>query len=231
MRRLLQHAIAAVGIAALATGVVASGLSETSATEAASGVAASPTVVVSGETSAAAAERDRFERGTRSVTRPELSTLQTALSKRSKALDSQTRASQLQHAALQKRLAAAAAARKKADAERARRIQALGYRPGTTNPRDIARQIMDSKYGWGASEYRCYDKLIISESGWQVDATNPSSGAYGIPQSLPGNKMASAGSDWRTNPATQIIWGLRYVKERYNTPCSAWSFKQGHNWY
>jgi hypothetical protein len=66
---------------------------------------------------------------------------------------------------------------------------------------------------------------------WKVNATNRSSGAYGIPQALPGSKMASAGSDWRTNPATQIIWGVNYMKGRYGSPCRAWTFKHAHGWY
>ena len=115
--------------------------------------------------------------------------------------------------------------------KREARIRRLGYEPGTSEPREIARQIMKNKFDWGAAEFRCFDKLIKSESQWQVDATNPSSGAYGIPQSLPGSKMASVADDWRTNPATQIIWGLGYVEDRYGSPCSAWGFKQGHNWY
>jgi hypothetical protein len=69
------------------------------------------------------------------------------------------------------------------------------------------------------------------ESGWNTQADNPSSGAYGIPQALPGSKMASAGSDWQTNPATQIKWGLGYIKQTYGTPSAAWTFWQSHNWY
>ncbi len=69
------------------------------------------------------------------------------------------------------------------------------------------------------------------ESSWNVTATNASSGAYGLVQSLPGSKMASAGSDWRTNPATQIKWGLDYMNSRYGSPCGAWSFWQSHHWY
>jgi len=111
-------------------------------------------------------------------------------------------------------------------------VERDGYDPDTaTTPREIGQQIAANKYGWTGSQWTCYDLLIKSESNWVVTATNPSSGAYGIPQSLPGSKMATEGADWRTNPATQIRWGLRYVKEVYGTPCGAWSFKQGHNWY
>ena len=74
-------------------------------------------------------------------------------------------------------------------------------------------------------------RLWQKESNWRYTARNPSSGAYGIPQSLPGSKMASAGADWQTNPATQIKWGLGYIAARYGTPCSAWAHSQQVNWY
>ncbi len=85
--------------------------------------------------------------------------------------------------------------------------------------------------GFKLDQFPCLDKLWKKESGWNYKATNPSSGAYGIPQSLPGKKMASAGSDWKNNPATQIKWGLGYIEGRYNTPCSAWSHSQSVGWY
>lgn len=111
------------------------------------------------------------------------------------------------------------------------RVQELGYEPATTDPREIARQIMVNKYSWGAEQFTCYNNIIMRESKWIVSADNPHSSAYGIPQALPGKKMASFGADWRTNPATQIRWGLDYVHDRYGTPCGAWSFKRGHGWY
>ena len=112
------------------------------------------------------------------------------------------------------------------------KIAALGYDPKTaTTPREIARQMMANKYGWGEDQFSCYDSIIMRESRWNPYADNPTSSAYGIPQALPGRKMASAGADWRTNPATQIRWGLGYVKQRYGTPCSAWGFKRSHGWY
>ncbi|GAA4375151.1 hypothetical protein GCM10023152_18820 [Agromyces bauzanensis] len=86
-------------------------------------------------------------------------------------------------------------------------------------------------YGWGSDQFRCLDLLWTRESGWRADAYNASSGAYGIPQSLPGSKMASAGADWRTNAATQIDWGLSYIAARYGTPCSAWAHSEVVNWY
>ncbi len=90
---------------------------------------------------------------------------------------------------------------------------------------------MVNKYSWGEDQFSCYDNIIMRESRWIVSADNPHSSAYGIPQALPGKKMASFGADWRTNPATQIRWGLDYVHDRYGTPCGAWSFKRGHGWY
>jgi hypothetical protein len=98
------------------------------------------------------------------------------------------------------------------------------------DPRAIAESML-SDYGWDSSEMSCLDELWVSESGWDVYATNPTSGAYGIPQALPAGKMATAGSDWRTNPSTQIEWGLGYIESSYGTPCSAWDFKQGNGWY
>ncbi|MET9778659.1 transglycosylase SLT domain-containing protein [Streptomyces sp. NPDC006367] len=82
-----------------------------------------------------------------------------------------------------------------------------------------------------SAEYRCFSEIVDHESDWNVNATNASSGAYGLVQALPGSKMASAGSDWRTNPATQIEWGLDYMKDRYGSACDAWNFWQSNGWY
>lgn len=99
-----------------------------------------------------------------------------------------------------------------------------------TDPKSLARSLMAS-YGMSSAEFSCLDRLWSSESGWRVDAANPTSSAYGIPQALPGSKMASAGADWRTNAETQIKWGLGYIQNRYGSACSAWSFKSGNGWY
>jgi hypothetical protein len=99
-----------------------------------------------------------------------------------------------------------------------------------TDPRDIAMAMLGD-YGWSSDQFSCLDSLWVSESNWNIYATNSSSGAYGIPQSLPAEKMASVGADWRTNPATQIEWGLDYIQSSYGSPCNAWYFKQGNNWY
>ena len=85
--------------------------------------------------------------------------------------------------------------------------------------------------GWNTDEFKCLVQLWQRESGWRVNAYNASSGATGIPQALPGNKMATAGADWQTNPATQITWGLGYIASRYSTPCGAWVHSEEHSWY
>lgn len=98
------------------------------------------------------------------------------------------------------------------------------------DPRSAARQML-GEFGWDAGQFGCLDHLWSGESGWNPSATNPTSGAYGIPQALPGGKMASAGEDWRTNPLTQIRWGLGYIRDVYGSPCGATSFKSGRGWY
>jgi len=99
--------------------------------------------------------------------------------------------------------------------------------PGTAKA--IARQLLAAR-GWGSSQYDCLVTLWNHESGWRVNAAN-GSGAYGIPQALPGSKMGSAGPDWQNNAETQIKWGLGYIASRYGTPCGAWSSWQANGWY
>ena len=94
----------------------------------------------------------------------------------------------------------------------------------------IARGMMGS-YGWGDGEFSCLQSLWNRESGWNYQAENASSGAYGIPQALPGSKMSSVSGDWATNPTTQITWGLGYIQGRYGTPCSAWAHSESVGWY
>lgn len=100
--------------------------------------------------------------------------------------------------------------------------------PGTAQA--IALQMLQAR-GMGQDQYDCLVALWNKESHWNVYAFNKSSGAYGIPQALPGSKMASAGADWQTNPATQVTWGLGYVTGRYGTPCGAWAHSQSSGWY
>ena len=115
------------------------------------------------------------------------------------------------------------------------RVVVYGTAPavGTPDPgsaQAIAAELVAAR-GWASSEFDCLYALWAKESGWNVYAHNASSGAYGIPQALPGSKMASAGSDWATNPRTQILWGLSYIEGRYGTPCGAWSHSQRVGWY
>lgn len=101
--------------------------------------------------------------------------------------------------------------------------------PDPGSAQAIAQQMVAAR-GWGADQYNCLVSLWNKESGWRVNAYNPS-GAYGIPQALPGSKMATAGADWQTNPATQITWGLNYISGVYGTPCGAWGHSVAKNWY
>lgn len=96
--------------------------------------------------------------------------------------------------------------------------------------KEIAQEMAAAR-GWTGEEWTCLDLLWERESGWNYQAANPSSGAYGIPQALPGSKMGTAGSDWATNPATQIEWGLGYIADRYGTPCGAWGHSESVGWY
>ncbi|WP_338748466.1 hypothetical protein [Janibacter alittae] len=100
------------------------------------------------------------------------------------------------------------------------------------DPKPYAIELM-REYGWDDGQWGCLEQLWIGESDWEWNATNSSSGAYGIPQSLPADKMASHGSDWKTNPITQIDWGLNYIKLSYGTPCGALNFwnNQNPHWY
>lgn len=102
--------------------------------------------------------------------------------------------------------------------------------PNAGSAQAIAFDMLQAR-GYGQDQYSCLVALWNKESGWRYNAANRSSGAYGIPQALPGSKMASAGSDWRTNPATQITWGLSYISGRYGSPCGAWSHSKSVGWY
>lgn len=96
------------------------------------------------------------------------------------------------------------------------------------DPRDIAKALLP-KYGFSASEFGCLDKIWSQESGWRVDADNPTSSAYGIPQGLTATHAMPEG--YMTSAEVQITWGLDYIANRYGTPCNAWGFKSGHGWY
>ena len=96
------------------------------------------------------------------------------------------------------------------------------------DPRDIARALLP-EYGFSADQFSCLDSLYVSESDWRVDADNPTSSAYGIPQAL--TQLHDLPADYMTSAEAQIRWGLEYIQDTYGTPCSAWSFKQGNGWY
>lgn len=108
--------------------------------------------------------------------------------------------------------------------------KAVVHKVVATDPRDIAMGML-SNYGWSSDQFSCLDAIYERESGWNVTAENPYSGAYGLGQALPGSKMAAYGSDWATNAVTQLKWGFAYIKERYGSPCGAWGFWEGHGWY
>lgn len=99
---------------------------------------------------------------------------------------------------------------------------------GVKTHKNYAKQYMLSKYGWGEKQFSCLSNLWQKESGWNPKAQNKSSGAYGIPQALPGYKM---GKGWRTDANVQIRWGLKYIEGRYETPCGAWSSFKKKGWY
>jgi hypothetical protein len=101
--------------------------------------------------------------------------------------------------------------------------------PNPSSAQGIAYNMLAS-FGFSTSQWSCLDALWNQESGWRYNAEN-ASGAYGIPQALPGSKMATAGADWLTNPATQIKWGLGYIKNQYGTPCNAEAHEQADGWY
>ena len=124
---------------------------------------------------------------------------------------------------------AAAAAAASAAAE-AQRMQTLASSNTPAGAKAVAQSLASSKYGWGGGQFTCLVDLWQKESGWSYTAHN-GSGATGIPQALPGSKMASAGSDWATNAATQVAWGLGYIAGSYGTPCAAWVHSEAYNYY
>ncbi|MET9389816.1 transglycosylase SLT domain-containing protein [Streptomyces sp. NPDC006624] len=141
--------------------------------------------------------------------------------------------------AIAKKEAAAKAAAAKAAEEAKERAEA---KAAATRSKDAADFPVASSYSIAqiqsmarqmvpSGQWQCFSNIVDHESDWNYKAVNPSSGAYGLFQALPGSKMSSVGADWQTNPATQIKWGLNYMNERYGSPCDAWSFWQANNWY
>ena len=97
--------------------------------------------------------------------------------------------------------------------------------------KEVAKNLTTTTYQWSDAQFTCLDQLWTKESHWNYKARNKSSGAHGIAQALPATKMEVVGTDWRTNPVTQITWGLKYISERYKTPCKAWSKFKRSRWY
>jgi hypothetical protein len=127
--------------------------------------------------------------------------------------------------------AAQAAAAEQAAAEAAEAARKLAAGNTVAGAKATATSLASSEYGWGADQFQCLDNLWTKESGWDYQAVNANGGATGIPQALPGSKMATVGSDWRTNATTQITWGLQYISSAYGTPCAAWGHSQANNFY
>ena len=152
------------------------------------------------------------------------------------------RAARVAAAAQQVRLQRAAVARAEARQEAAQGKLRAGLQRETDNqavtvgsvtpmgtPQEIASAML-AQHGW-TGQFSCLDALWGHESGWNIYAENPSSGAYGIPQALPAAQMASAGPDWQSSAATQIRWGLNYIQNRYGSPCGAWDHEEAAGWY
>lgn len=130
--------------------------------------------------------------------------------------------------------AAAAAAAQRAAAARAAAAEAARKQAAANTvagAKATASSLAASEYGWGSDQFQCLDNLWTKESGWNYQAVNANGGATGIPQALPGSKMATIAADWRTNATTQITWGLQYISASYGTPCAAWAHSQASNFY
>jgi hypothetical protein len=135
-------------------------------------------------------------------------------------------------AAIAKKAAEEAAAQAQREAEAAAAAAAAAAATANTpdGARATARQLL-AEHGWGSDQFSCLDSLWNKESGWNYQASNGSSGAFGIPQSLPGSKMATAGADWQTNAGTQIRWGLDYIARAYGSPCCGWAHSLATKWF
>lgn len=237
-RRGGRLALTAVGAVPAVTAPVMSALNHHSQDRAAvSAPAATTTPTTAAATPAAAAAtskaRASFSSSSAEAT-PDRAQAQTSVAERQSATASRARASQAStpsRSATPTRTQASAASRTPAAARRqsstGSRVQSSAV---TGDPRSIAAAMV-AKRGWGGEQMQCLAQLWTRESSWQVDADNPTSDAYGIPQALPGERMASAGADWRTNPVTQITWGLDYIAGRYTNPCGAWGHELQMGWY
>ena len=214
-----KRAIAVVGATAVATVAVASGVAA-AAPDSPARPAAPPRPALSEERTDAAA-----------LTSPlrQLATVRAGITTMELHKLAQERRRAAARRAARRRAAAARRAAELAAQQAAQRAaQQAAASPAVTpsgSPQQIAMAMLGS-YGWSSSQFGCLQSLWNRESGWNPTATNPTSGAYGIPQALPARKMASAGADWQTNPATQIRWGLGYIQQVYGSPCAAWSHEE-----
>jgi len=202
-RKALRTGMALTGLAAAATGLSVSG-----------GMVSSETVA--GRTSLSPAAADvgaRSTAGASSVASELSATVVERRAERSVASRSTRRTSPTKAAALS--MAAGTAVTK-------------SQKLSEGDPRDIARALLPL-YGFSSDQFSCLDSLYVSESGWRVDADNPTSSAYGIPQAL--TQLHDLPADYMTSAESQIRWGLEYIRATYGTPCSAWSFKAGAGWY
>jgi hypothetical protein len=231
--------VAAAGTLTLAAAISAAAVAlPPSATTAPAGTAAAYVTTVGGHAAAASSAQSAVGSGIQ----------QAVLFDRMRSIDAQREQQALAAARAKARAAARKAAAKaaaskvaasKAAAKAAAAQQSAGQgqveqqdavTTASGSPQQTAEQML-SQYGWSSSQFSCLDPLWIQESGWNVYAENPSSGAYGIAQALPGAEMASAGSDWESDAATQIRWGLTYIQGRYGSPCAAWAHEEADGWY
>lgn len=214
-----------VGALAAATFLL-SGVSSAAAAPAAAPVAASAATSTAASTAATAFTSTTFA-VTQAVT--QAATSATRLS----SANTVTVVSATKSTSAKAKAKAKARAKAKAKAKRVAKIRAYKARVkkvAKRYPRTAARTMMTTR-GYSKAQQNCVIRLWDKESNWRWWADNPSSSAYGIPQALPGSKMASAGRDWRTNPVTQIKWGLKYIKDRYGKPCAAWGHSVRRGWY
>jgi hypothetical protein len=237
-KRAKSIGVAAVGTLAVAGAVCATALSPGAAAASASTVAAHVTVAGSHQGVATARPADTMDASQRVA---QFDRVRFGLQHQTELTDAKAAAAKAAAA----KAAAAKAAAAKAGAAKAAARAASATRPAPArtqtvaaqrasepsgSPQQLAEQML-GQFGWPGSQFSCLEPLWEHESGWNVTAENPSSGAYGIPQALSGSLMASAGPDWQTNAATQIRWGLTYIQGRYGSPCGAWAHEEADNWY
>ncbi|MFB8235825.1 lytic transglycosylase domain-containing protein [Kitasatospora purpeofusca] len=226
-RNSLITGVATLVVASAATAALAIPESGTALAEAPVAAVAATTGGISADAQAAQAEADaKAQADAQAAAQAEADAAAAAAAAAQAQADAQAQAQAQADAQAAAKAQADAKAKSDAAASRSQERSALNSKPTYSgSPREIAAQIVP------AGQLQCFNNIVSRESSWNVTATNASSGAYGLVQALPGSKMASAGSDWRTNPATQIKWGLDYMNSRYGSPCGAWSFWQSHHWY